>query len=65
MQVAIADGYRFTADNSQFGIPDARIRIAYAIEASKMSGLAGGTIWARHHVQGMRIDARKRCASGW
>ena len=58
MQVAMLADIRLAADNSQFGIPAARLGIAYGYEGLKHLVSLVGPSWARLIMYtGMRIDA--------
>src|SRR6267142_5091089 len=58
MQVAMLTDIRFTADNSQFGIPAARLGIAYGYEGLKHLVSLVAPSWARLIMYtGMRIDS--------
>ena len=53
MQVAMLADIRFASDNSQFGIPAAKLGIAYGYDGLQPSGLAGRPVLgAAHHVYG-------------
>ena len=58
MQVAMLTDIRFASDNSQFGIPAAKLGIAYGFEGLKHLVSLVGPSWARLILYtGMRIDA--------
>ena len=67
MQVAMAADIRIASDNSQFGIPAARLGIAYGYDGLRHLVSLVGPSWARLIMYtGMRIDSRrKRCGSAW
>src|SRR6202162_2590701 len=58
MQVAMLADIRFASDNSQFGIPAAKLGIAYGYDGLKHLVSLVGPSWARLIMYtGMRIDA--------
>src|SRR3979490_891270 len=58
MQVAMLADIRFAADNSQFGIPAAKLGIAYGYDGLKNLVSLVGPSWARLIMYtGMRIDS--------
>jgi enoyl-CoA hydratase len=58
MQVAMLADIRFASDNSQFGIPAARLGIAYGYDGLRHLVSLVGPSWARLIMYtGMRIDA--------
>ena len=66
MQVAMLADIRIAAENSQFGIPAAKLGIAYGYDGLKHLVSLVGPSWARLLMYtGMRIDSRKRFGSGW
>jgi len=65
MQVAMLTDIRFAADNSQFGIPAARLGIAYGYDGLKHLVSLVGPSWARLIMYtGMRIDAAEAVRIG-
>ena len=53
MQVAMLTDIRIAAEDSQFGIPAAKLGIAYGYEGLRTSGVAGRPVLgAAHHVYG-------------
>ena len=66
MQVAMLADIRLAAHGSQFGIPAAKLGIAYGYDGLKHLVSLVGPSWARLLMYtGMRIDSPRRCASGW
>src|SRR3954465_1548681 len=65
MQVAMLADIRFAADNSQFGIPAAKLGIAYGYDGLKHLVSLVGPSWARLIMYtGMRIDAAEAVRIG-
>jgi enoyl-CoA hydratase len=65
MQVAMLTDIRFAADNSQFGIPAARLGIAYGFEGLRHLVSLVGPSWARLILYtGMRIDSAEALRIG-
>jgi enoyl-CoA hydratase/carnithine racemase len=65
MQVAMLADIRFAADNSQFGIPAAKLGIAYGYDGLKHLVSLVGPSWARLIMYtGMRIDAAEALRIG-
>ena len=65
MQVAMAADIRIASDNSQFGIPAARLGIAYGYDGLKNLVSLVGPSWARLLMYtGMRIDAAEAVRIG-
>ena len=64
MQVAMLTDMRFASDNSQFGIPAAKLGIAYGYDGlSHLVSLVGPS-WARLIMYtGMRIESAEACGS--
>jgi enoyl-CoA hydratase len=66
MQVAMLTDIRIAADNSQFGIPAAKLGIAYGYDGLKHLVSLVGPSWARLIMYtGMRIDSAEACGSAW
>jgi enoyl-CoA hydratase/carnithine racemase len=65
MQVAMLTDIRFASDNSQFGIPAAKLGIAYGYDGLKHLVSLVGPSWARLIMYtGMRIDAAEALRIG-
>jgi enoyl-CoA hydratase len=65
MQVAMAADIRIASDNSQFGIPAAKLGIAYGYDGLKHLVSLVGPSWARLLMfTGMRIDAAEASRIG-
>jgi len=65
MQVAMLTDMRFASDNSQFGIPAARLGIAYGYDGLKHLVSLVGPSWARLIMYtGMRIDSAEALRIG-
>src|SRR6187399_3421874 len=65
MQVAMLADIRFASDNSQFGIPAAKLGIAYGYDGLKHLVSLVGPSWARLIMYtGMRIDATEAVRIG-
>ena len=65
MQVAMAADIRIAADNSQFGIPAAKLGIAYGYDGLKHLVSLVGPSWARLIMYtGMRIDSAEALRIG-
>jgi enoyl-CoA hydratase len=65
MQVAMAADIRIASDNSQFGIPAAKLGIAYGYDGLKNLVSLVGPSWARLLMyMGMRIDAAEAVRIG-
>jgi enoyl-CoA hydratase/carnithine racemase len=65
MQVAMSADMRFASDNSQFGIPAARLGIAYGYDGLKNLVSLVGPSWARLILYtGMRIDSAEALRIG-
>jgi enoyl-CoA hydratase len=65
MQVAMSADMRFASDNSQFGIPAAKLGIAYGFDGLKHLVSLVGPSWARLILYtGMRIDAAEALRIG-
>jgi len=65
MQVAMLSDIRIAADNSQFGIPAAKLGIAYGYDGLKHLVSLVGPSWARLLMYtGMRIDAAEALRIG-
>jgi enoyl-CoA hydratase/carnithine racemase len=65
MQVAMMSDIRIAADNSQFGIPAAKLGIAYGYDGLKHLVSLVGPSWARLIMYtGMRIDAAEALRIG-
>jgi enoyl-CoA hydratase len=65
MQVAMLADMRFASDNSQFGIPAARLGIAYGYDGLKHLVSLVGPSWARLIMYtGMRIEAAEALRIG-
>ena len=65
MQVAMAADIRIASDNSQFGIPAAKLGIAYGYDGLKNLVSLVGPSWARLLMYtGMRIDAAEAARIG-
>src|SRR5258707_11524823 len=65
MQVAMLADIRIASDNSQFGIPAAKLGIAYGYEGLKHLVSLVGPSWARLIMYtGMRIDAAEALRIG-
>src|SRR5271170_2469291 len=65
MQVAMAADIRIASDNSQFGIPAAKLGIAYGYDGLKNLVSLVGPSWARLLMYtGMRIDAAEALRIG-
>jgi enoyl-CoA hydratase len=65
MQVAMSADIRFASENSQFGIPAAKLGIAYGFEGLKHLVSLVGPSWARLILYtGMRIDAAEALRIG-
>src|SRR6202012_2850114 len=65
MQVAMSADMRFASDNSQFGIPAAKLGIAYAYDGLKHLVSLGGPSQARLRMfQGMRMDSAEALRIG-
>jgi enoyl-CoA hydratase len=65
MQVAMSADIRFASDNSQFGIPAAKLGIAYGFDGLKNLVSLVGPSWARLLMYtGMRIDAAEALRIG-
>ena len=65
MQVAMLTDIRFASDNSQFGIPAARLGIAYGYDGLKHLVSLVGPSWARLIMYtGMRIEAAEALRIG-
>jgi enoyl-CoA hydratase/carnithine racemase len=65
MQVAMMSDIRLASDNSQFGIPAARLGIAYGYDGLKHLVSLVGPSWARLMMYtGMRIDAAEALRIG-
>jgi enoyl-CoA hydratase len=65
MQVAMAADIRIASDNSQFGIPAAKLGIAYGYDGLKNLVSLVGPSWARLLMYtGMRIDATEAVRIG-
>jgi enoyl-CoA hydratase/carnithine racemase len=65
MQVAMAADIRFASDNSQFGIPAAKLGIAYGYDGLRNLVSLVGPSWARLIMYtGMRIDATEALRIG-
>jgi enoyl-CoA hydratase len=65
MQVAMAADIRIASDNSQFGIPAAKLGIAYGYDGLKHLVSLVGPSWARLLMYtGMRIDAAEAVQIG-
>jgi enoyl-CoA hydratase len=65
MQVAMAADIRIASDNSQFGIPAAKLGIAYGYDGLKHLVSLVGPSWARLLMYtGMRIDAAEAVRIG-
>src|SRR6478672_3990182 len=65
MQVAMLADMRFASDNSQFGIPAARLGIAYGFDGLRHLVSLVGPSWARLIMYtGMRIDAEEAARIG-
>jgi enoyl-CoA hydratase len=65
MQVAMAADIRIASDNSQFGIPAAKLGIAYGYDGLKNLVSLVGPSWARLLMYtGMRIDAAEAVRIG-
>jgi enoyl-CoA hydratase/carnithine racemase len=65
MQVAMAADIRIASDNSQFGIPAAKLGIAYGYEGLKNLVSLVGPSWARLLMYtGMRIDSTEAVRIG-
>jgi enoyl-CoA hydratase/carnithine racemase len=65
MQVAMAADIRFASDNSQFGIPAAKLGIAYGYDGLRNLVSLVGPSWARLIMYtGMRIDAAEALRIG-
>ena len=65
MQVAMSADIRIASDNSQFGIPAAKLGIAYGYDGSKHLVSLVGPSWARLIMYtGMRIDSAEALRIG-
>jgi enoyl-CoA hydratase/carnithine racemase len=65
MQVAMLTDMRFASDNSQFGIPAAKLGIAYGYDGLKHLVSLVGPSWARLIMYtGMRIDSAEALRIG-
>ena len=65
MQVAMSADIRIASDNSQFGIPAAKLGIAYGYDGLKHLVSLVGPSWARLLMYtGMRIDAAEALRIG-
>ena len=65
MQVAMMSDIRFAADNSQFGIPAAKLGIAYGYDGLKHLVSLVGPSWARLIMYtGMKIDSAEALRIG-
>ncbi len=65
MQVAMSADIRFASENSQFGIPAAKLGIAYGFDGLKHLVSLVGPSWARLILYtGMRIDAAEALRIG-
>jgi enoyl-CoA hydratase/carnithine racemase len=65
MQVAMAADIRFASDNSQFGIPAAKLGIAYGYDGLRHLVSLVGPSWARLIMYtGMRIDSAEALRIG-
>jgi enoyl-CoA hydratase len=65
MQVAMSADIRIAAENSQFGIPAAKLGIAYGYDGLKHLVSLVGPSWARLLMYtGMRIDSAEACRIG-
>jgi len=65
MQVAMAADIRFASDNSQFGIPAAKLGIAYGYDGLRHLVSLVGPSWARLIMYtGMKIDAAEAVRIG-
>src|ERR1700712_5167758 len=65
MQVAMSADIRFASDNSQFGIPAAKLGIAYGYDGLKHLVSLVGPSWARLIMYtGMRIDSAEALRIG-
>jgi enoyl-CoA hydratase/carnithine racemase len=65
MQVAMAADIRFASDNSQFGIPAAKLGIAYGYDGLKHLVSLVGPSWARLIMYtGMKIDSAEALRIG-
>ncbi|WP_024519983.1 enoyl-CoA hydratase [Bradyrhizobium sp. Tv2a-2] len=65
MQVAMLSDMRIAAENSQFGIPAAKLGIAYGFDGLKHLVSLVGPSWARLLMYtGMRIDSREALRIG-
>jgi enoyl-CoA hydratase/carnithine racemase len=65
MQVAMAADIRIASDNSQFGIPAAKLGIAYGYDGLRNLVSLVGPSWARLIMYtGMRIDAAEAVRIG-
>src|SRR4030081_2331632 len=65
MQVAMMSDIRFAAENSQFGIPPAKLGIAYGYDGLKHLVSLVGPSWARLLMYtGMRIDSAEAMRIG-
>jgi enoyl-CoA hydratase/carnithine racemase len=65
MQVAMSTDIRFASDNSQFGIPAAKLGIAYGYDGLKHLVSLVGPSWARLLLYtGMRIDSAEAVRIG-
>src|SRR5258707_10829015 len=65
MQVAMQADIRIAAENSQFGIPAAKLGIAYGYEGLKNLVSLVGPSWARLLMYtGMRIDSAEAARIG-
>src|SRR5215468_12793075 len=65
MQVAMLTDIRFAAENSQFGIPAAKLGIAYGYEGLRNLVSLVGPSWARLIMYtGMRIDSKEALRIG-
>jgi enoyl-CoA hydratase len=65
MQMAMAADIRFASDNSQFGIPAAKLGIAYGYNGLNQLVSLVGPSWARLLMYtGMRIDSAEACRIG-
>src|ERR1700688_3636306 len=65
MQVAMLADIRFASDNSQFGIPAAKLGIAYGYDGLKNLVSLVGPSWARLIMYtGMKIDAAEAARIG-
>jgi enoyl-CoA hydratase/carnithine racemase len=65
MQVAMMSDIRFASDNSQFGIPAAKLGIAYGYDGLKHLVSLVGPSWARLIMYtGMKIDSTEAVRIG-